>query len=312
MHNQTHGIATKLRLNPMTRTRANLFLLCAGAIWGGGFVAQSTAMEHVGPMVFTWTRFLCAFLVLLPFAWREHSRSSNLQIQIPWAQFIAVGVFLFLAIASQQYGLLTTSVSNSGFLTGLYVVFVPLIGFLLFRDYPHIAIWPGAALAITGIYLLTGAHATEIIPGDVLTVICALFWGLQILFAGRAMAKCPRPLTLAATQFAVCTLLAFFVSLPTERIDPLGIALASPEILFAGIISGGLAFTLQIIGQRYTTPAAAALILSTEAVFAALFAAILLGERLGPTALLGGTLIIAAILIVELTPLILKKPAAQH
>jgi drug/metabolite transporter (DMT)-like permease len=295
----------------MTRAQANLCLLCAGAIWGGGFVAQSTAMEHVGPMVFTWTRFLCAFLVLLPFALHEHNKLKEHPAQIPWAKFILVGVFLFLAIASQQYGLLTTSVSNSGFLTGLYVIFVPLIGYILFRDRPHIAIWPGAALALTGIYLLTGAHATEIVPGDVLTVICAVLWGLQILFAGKAMAECPRPLTLAATQFGVCVVLAFLVSLPTERIDPLGIALASPEILFAGIISGGLAFTLQIIGQRHTTPAAAALILSTEAMFAALFAAILLNERLGPTALAGGLLIIAAILVVELAPLIMKKSTAQ-
>jgi drug/metabolite transporter (DMT)-like permease len=296
----------------MTRVQANICLLSAGAIWGGGFVAQSTAMQHVGPMVFTWTRFLCAFLVLLPFALREHNSLKSHHPKVPWAKFILVGLFLFLAIASQQYGLLTTSVSNSGFLTGLYVVFVPLIGYILFRDRPHIAIWPGAALAITGIYLLTGAHATEIIPGDVLTVICAILWGLQILFAGKAMAETPRPLTLAATQFGVCVVLAFLVSLPTEVIDPLGIALASPEILFAGIISGGLAFTLQIIGQRHTTPAAAALILSTEALFAALFAAWILGERLGPTALLGGLLIIAAILVVELAPLFMGKTAAQR
>jgi drug/metabolite transporter (DMT)-like permease len=296
----------------MTRTQANLCLLSAGAIWGGGFVAQSTAMEYVGPMVFTWTRFFCAFLVLLPFAVQEHRKLKEHPAQIPWAKFILVGLFLFLAIASQQYGLLTTSVSNSGFLTGLYVIFVPLIGYILFRDRPHKAIWPGAALALTGIYLLTGAHATEIVPGDVLTVICAVLWGLQILFAGKAMAECPRPLTLAATQFGVCIVLAFLVSLSTERIDPLGIALAAPEILFAGIISGGLAFTLQIIGQRHTTPAAAALILSTEALFAAVFAAILLNERLGPTALVGGLLIIAAILVVELAPLMMKKSTAQR
>lgn len=279
-------------------------MLTAGAIWGGGFVAQSTAMQHVGPMVFTWTRFLCAFLVLLPFALREHNQLKESGGRMPWMNFLLVGLFLFLAIASQQYGLLTTSVSNSGFLTGLYVLFVPFLGFLLFRDRPHIAIWPGAILAISGIYLLTGAHATEIIPGDVLTVLCAVLWGLQILFAGKAMAQTPRPLALAATQFAVCAALAFLVSLPTERFDPLGIALAAPEILFAGVISGGLAFTLQIIGQRHTTPAAAALILSTEALFAALFAAWLLGERLGPTALLGGLLIITAILVVELSPLV--------
>ncbi|MGL4404601.1 MAG: DMT family transporter, partial [Notoacmeibacter sp.] len=193
----------------------------------------------------------------------------------------------------------------------LYVVFVPVIGFILFKDRPHFAIWPGAALALAGIYLLTGAHASEIVPGDIMTVFCALMWGFQILFAGRVMAVTPRPYTLAATQTAVCSILAFLVAFPTETFDPLAIALASPEILYGGIISGGLAFTLQILGQRFTTSAAAALILSTEALFAALFGAILLGDRLGPLAWIGALMILAAILVVELTPLILKKPAAQ-
>jgi drug/metabolite transporter (DMT)-like permease len=296
----------------MNRTRANLCLLAAGAIWGGGFVAQSTAMEHVGPMVFTATRFLCAFLAILPFALIEQKRANIPLRLLPWSLFLSVGLFLFIATASQQYGLLTTSVSNSGFLTGLYVVFVPAIGFLLFRDKPHFAIWPGAALALAGIYLLTGAHATEIVPGDIMTVFCALMWGFQILFAGRAMAISPRPYALAATQTAVCSALAFLVAIPTETFDPLSIALVSPEIFYGGVISGGLAFTLQILGQRFTTSAAAALILSTEALFAALFGATLLGDRLGQLSWVGALLILAAILVVELTPLISKKPAAQN
>lgn len=295
----------------MTRAKANLCLLSAGAIWGGGFVAQSTAMEHVGPMVFTATRFLCAFLAILPFAIFEQRRSTQPFDQMPWPLFVSVGLFLFVATASQQYGLLTTSVSNSGFLTGLYVVFVPAIGLLLFRDKPHFAIWPGALLALAGIYFLTGAHASQIIPGDIMTVFCALMWGFQILFAGRAMAQSPRPYTLAATQTAVCSILAFLFALPTETFDPLAIALASPEILYGGVISGGLAFTLQIIGQRFTTSAAAALILSTEALFAALFAALLLGDRLGPVAWIGAALIFVAILVVELSPLIFSKPTAK-
>jgi drug/metabolite transporter (DMT)-like permease len=295
----------------MTRIRANFYLLAAGAIWGAGFVAQSTAMDHIGPMVFTSLRFFCAFLAILPFALQENRKSNAPLNTLPWTNFVLIGLSLFFAIASQQYGLMTTSVSNSGFLTCLYVVFVPVLGFFLFKDRPHWAIWPGAALALAGIYLLTGAHATEIVPGDIMTVFCALMWGFQILLSGRAMAVSPRPYTLAATQTGICAILALLVAVPTERFDPLGIALASPEILYAGIISGGLAFTLQILGQRNTTPAAAALILSTEALFAALFAAILLGERLNPLSWIGALLILAAILVVELTPLILKKPAAR-
>jgi drug/metabolite transporter (DMT)-like permease len=291
----------------MTRFRANVLLLAAGAIWGMGFVSQSTAMEHVGPMVFTATRFFAAFLAVLPFALIERRRAGPEAAPLPFQRFLVIGGLLFLAIATQQFGLLTTSVSNSGFLTGLYVVFVPLLGLLMFRAKPHWATWPGAAMALAGIYLLTGAHATEIVPGDVLTIICALCWGLQILFVARAMAIAQRPFALATTQFAVCAGLAFLIALPTEVFDPLSIALASPEILYAGVISGGLAFTLQIIGQQHTTPAAAALILSTEALFAALFAALLLGERLGPTAILGAILILAAILTVELVPLLKNR-----
>jgi drug/metabolite transporter (DMT)-like permease len=288
----------------MTRTRANLLLLAAGAIWGMGFVSQSTAMEHVGPMVFSATRFFAAFMAVLPFAIAERRAAGPDAPPLPLARFLPVGVLLFLAIASQQYGLLTTSVSNSGFLTGLYVVFVPALGLILFRLKPHWAIWPGGAMALAGIYLLTGAHATEIVPGDVLTVFCALMWAGQVLLVARAMAVSPRPYALAATQFAVCTVLSFAIAIPTEVFDPVSIMLAMPEILYAGVVSGGLAFTLQIIGQRHTTPAAAALILSTEALFAALFAAALLGERLGPTAWIGATLILAAILVVELTPIL--------
>jgi drug/metabolite transporter (DMT)-like permease len=260
-------------------------------------------------MVFTATRFLAAFLAVLPFALMENRRlrSEGDARPLPWRTFLPVGLFLFLAIASQQYGLLTTSVSNSGFLTGLYVVFVPLLGMALFRLQPHWATWPGAALAVAGIYLLTGAHASELVRGDVLTVFCALMWGFQVLFVARAMAASPRPYGLAATQFFVCAVLGLVLALPTESFALDGIAAALPEILYAGVISGGLAFTLQIIGQRHTTPAAAALILSTEALFAAAFAAWLLGERLGPLALVGAALILCAILVVELLPLALAK-----
>ncbi|MCU0830227.1 MAG: DMT family transporter [Rhizobiaceae bacterium] len=290
----------------MTRGKANLLLAIAAGIWGMGFVAQSTAMEHVGPMVFTGLRFLAATLAVLPFALAER-RAAPTGEGVPWRAFMLIGVFLFLAIASQQYGLLTTSVSNSGFLTGLYVVFTPMLGLLLFRLKPHWAIWPGGAMALTGIYLLTGAHASELVPGDVMTVFCALMWAFQVLLVARAMAVSPRPYTLAATQFAICAGLGLALALPTEVFDMAGIIAALPEILFAGIISGGLAFTLQIIGQRHTTPGAAALILSTEALFAAMFAALLLGERLGPTAMLGAGLILAAILLVELAPLAVRR-----
>ncbi|WP_299934574.1 DMT family transporter [uncultured Nitratireductor sp.] len=291
----------------MTRVQANLLLLLAGAMWGMGFVAQSTAMDAIGPFLFIGLRFAIACLSVLPFALWESRRSTASLTVLDKRNFVVIGVLLFAGMAAQQVGLLTTTVTNSGFLTGLYVVMVPFLAVLLFRQWPHRIVWPAALSALAGIWLLSGAGKVSLQIGDWLTILCALFWALQVIMIGRSASHTGRPVTLSVTQFGVTALIALAIAALIEPIDLAAIRIALPEILYAGVFSGGIAFTLQVIGQRYTTAPQAAIFLSTEAVFAALFGAIFLGERLPPLGLAGCGLIFAAILAVEIVPAIRSR-----
>jgi drug/metabolite transporter (DMT)-like permease len=289
----------------MTRIQANLVLLLAGAMWGMGFVAQSTAMQAIGPLLFIGLRFVVATVAMLPFALREGRRAERGVRTAEWLAFAMIGVLLFAGMAAQQVGLLTTSVTNSGFLTGLYVVMVPFISVVLFRHWPHPLVWPAALSALAGIWLLSGGSIGAFKVGDWLTILCALIWALQVIYIGKYAARSGRPVTLAVTQFAVCGAAAMVFALFIEPIHWNAIRAALPEILYAGVIAGGAAFTLQAVGQRYTTAPQAAIFLSTEAVFAALFGALFLGERLPLEALAGCALIFVAMLLVELGPVLL-------
>jgi len=293
----------------MSRVQANLLLLLAGAVWGMGFVAQSTAMASIGPFLFIGLRFLAATVAMLPFALMESARSPERLTRQNWRAFTLIGLNLFAAITFQQLGIMSTTVTNSGFLTGLYVVLTPICGVLLFREWPHIAVWTAALIAVAGIWLLAGGQLATLTKGDWLSILGALFCGFQLALIGRHAAKTGRPVTLAVTEFVVCAVLGLSLAIAFEPISLAGIREAAPQILYAGIFSGGLAFTLQAIGQRYTTSAQAAIFLSTEAVFAALFGALLLGERLPPIGWLGCGLILIAILVAETVPALRRKPA---
>ncbi|KQT86025.1 DMT family transporter [Aurantimonas sp. Leaf443] len=287
----------------MTRASANFLLLTAGAVWGMGFLAQSTAMAHIGPWTFVATKFLIAAMALLPFAWREGRRAHARPLdRRSLAGFCLSGTLLFVAAILQQIGIVSTSVTNAGFLTGLYVVFTPLLSLALLRQHPHPVVWPSAAAAFLGIALLGGGGAALGL-GDLLMVACALFWALQIMAVGRVVAASGRPLALSAVQFAVCGLLALAGTGLFEAPRLAGLQAALPEILYGGLFATGLAFTLQVIGQRHTSAPQAAIFLSSEALFAALFGALFLGERIGPVGLLGCALIFSAMLAVELVPL---------
>jgi drug/metabolite transporter (DMT)-like permease len=244
---------------------------------------------------------------MLPFALREGRRAERGVRTAEWLAFAMIGVLLFAGMAAQQVGLLTTSVTNSGFLTGLYVVMVPFISVVLFRHWPHPLVWPAALSALAGIWLLSGGSIGAFKVGDWLTILCALIWALQVIYIGKYAARSGRPVTLAVTQFAVCGAAAMVFALFIEPIHWNAIRAALPEILYAGVIAGGAAFTLQAVGQRYTTAPQAAIFLSTEAVFAALFGALFLGERLPLEALAGCALIFVAMLLVELGPVLLAR-----
>ena len=301
----------------MKRWQANILLLLAGAVWGMGFVAQSSAMDSIGPYLFIALRFFVASLVILPFTILESCRqgalvkgavggvqiapSSALQLN-DYLKFGVIGLSLFAGMATQQVGLLTTSVTNSGFLTGLYVVFTPVLGVMLYRSRPHPVTWVAALLSLMGIYFLSGGELGELVTGDILTIFSAMFWGLQVVLIARFVGETGRPLALSQIQFAVTGVLALFVSLAIEPINWQGILNAAPQILYAGIFASGFAFTMQVIGQRYTSAPQAAIFLSSEAPFAALFAYFFLSEKIAAIGFVGCALILLAMLTVELVP----------
>lgn len=286
----------------MTRVQANLLLLLAAAIWGGGFVAQSTAMKAIGPLWFIGLRFAVATLVVLPFLLVENRRAPAATSARHLRLYLLTGLALFGGAVTQQIGLQTTTVTNSSFITGLYVVFVPLIAVLFLRRTPHWVIWPGALMALCGIYLLSGGHLTALTVGDLLTVVCAVFWSIQITLAGLTVSETGRPLLLSAGQFGVTAICALAVAAATEPVSLEAIRAAAPEILYVGIFSSGVAFVLQVIAQRYTTPSQTAIFLSSEALFGASLGALLLGETIPPLGYAGCALMFIAMLVVELVP----------
>ena len=286
----------------MTRTVANLLLLLVGAVWGFTFIAQSEAMDDLGPFLFIAARFSVAALVLLPFALFESSRARKPLTGEQRGIHLGIGVILFFGMALQQVGLLTTTVTNSGFLTSLYVVLVPVLGVVILRQWPHPIVWPCALLAIAGIYLLSGGALARLVVGDLYTIACAAVWALHVLCIGRFAQAIGRPFALATTQLAVAAVLGLAIALVTEPIAWAPIRAAAWEILFAAVLGSSFAFTLQIIGQRYTTAPQAAIFLSSESLFAAAFGALLLGERVGLTGLAGCGLIFVAMLLVEVVP----------
>lgn len=294
----------------MSRIQANIVLLIAAAVWGGGFVAQATAMETLGAMWFIGLRFAIAALATVPFVIREARKAEAPAGPKAIRAFILIGLALFGGAATQQFGLLTTSVTNSGFLTGLYVIIVPILFVVFLRRKPHWIIWPAAVMAVSGIYLLSGGDLGALNSGDVLTIICGVFWAIQVTLIGYFLERHGRPLLLSCIQFTVCAVLGLAIAYVTEPIDLKGLTEALPEVIYSGLFSSGLAFVLQVIGQRYTTAPQAAIFLSSESLFAAAAGAIFLGEKLTTTGYFGCAIIFTAMLIVEIVPELTRRRSA--
>lgn len=286
----------------MTQSRANLLLLFAGLIWGLGFVAQSTAMQSIGPLTFIALRFIVATASVAPLAILESKRAAKPLSLSDYKAFMILGVMLVSGMILQQTGMLTTTVTNAGFLTGLYVVLVPILGVLLFAQWPHPVVWICAILSLTGIWMLSGGSLSSFTEGDWMMIAGAFFWALQGLFIARYALRIGRPVTMACIQFAVVAIIGTILALSFEIIEWQAIKAAAPEVLFTGVFSSGVAFTLQAIGTRYTSAPQAAIFLSSEALFAALFGALILGERLPTIGLAGGALIFLSMMMVEIVP----------
>lgn len=289
----------------MTRGRANLLLLCAAFIWGTTFVAQQLGMAGVGPLIYTGTRFLLGALVVLPLALREYGRHLARGGRLDPTDILAaggLGLLLCLGVVLQQIGIVYTSVSNAGFLTALYVPLVPLMAWGLSGQAPHPALWPTAFGCLIGTFLLGGGSYSALNVGDLWVIASTLFWAAHVLFVGRVAARQGTPVLVAFIQFVVCGLLALLGGLALEETTLAGLRSALPAILYGGLLSVGIGFTLQVVAQRHTRPAEAAILLSSEVLFAALAGALYLGERLAPIQLAGGLLIFLCIVAVQVLP----------
>lgn len=284
--------------------RADSLLLLTALIWGTGFVAQRLGMDSIGPMLFNGLRFALGALVLLPLLLRD--RRPARESALPGG--ILAGGVLFVAAAFQQAGLQYTSVANAGFITGLYVIFVPLIGLLLGHR-TAAGTWIGALLAVAGLYLLSVTDRFTIAFGDLLQLAGALFWAIHVLLLARYSGRC-HPLRLAGTQFAVCALLSLAAALLFEEITLAGILDARGALLYSGIVAVGLGYTLQVVAQRDAIPAHAAILLSLEAVFAAVAGWLFLQEILSLRALIGCALMLAGMLVAQLAPLMRRRRGA--
>jgi drug/metabolite transporter (DMT)-like permease len=294
----------------MTRIQANLILLLTAAIWGAAFVSQNLAMKSMGPLWFVGIRFFIGFLVVLPFAIRENGRAKTPLDGRAIAAYGLCGFALLAGAITQQIGMLTATVTNASFLTGLYVIIVPVLSVIILRRLPHWIVWPAALMALAGIFYLAGGKLSALVVGDFWIILCAFCFGTQVLLVGMFMAGSDRPLALSAVQFLVTGAAALLIAALIEPISWAGIVEAAPHLLYSGIVSSGIAYTLQVVGQRWTTAPQAAIFLASESLFGAFFGAVILGERIPLLGYFGCALIFLAMLLVEIVPEFTKKRRA--
>ena len=276
------------------RLRADLALLAVAIVWGSAFVVCRLAAAQTGSFLYNGARFLLGVVTLLPFV---GARLRGLARVEAWGGVLA-GVLLFVASGLQQMGLQFTTAGKAGFITGLYVVLVPLFLALVWRQWPRGSTWAASLLAAVGLYLLSAVEQLALAPGDGLELVGAVFWALHVILIGR-LAQRVDVLRLALMQYLVCGLLSLTTGLLFESSTAPGLVSAWWAILYTGVLSVGLGYTLQVIGQQHAPAADASVILSGEAVFAALAGWLILDERLTPWQLLGCALMLAGMLLAQ-------------
>lgn len=287
----------------MNRLQANLLLTVAAMIWGSSFVVQQIATGELGTITFTGARFLLGGLLVLPFALHQFAYvSANERTFSPkdWGGLLLTGCVLFIAAALQQHGILRTTVINSGFLTALYVPLVPVIGLIFLKRKVHFSIWPASCFCFLGTFILSGARGVELAIGDLWVLSSTVFWASHVILVGIMASKTRAPLVVACSQFLICGIVGLSVGLVVEAPSLSQVSSAAWGICYMGVFPVAIAFTLQVVGQRFTAAADAAIILSSETVFAAMGGMIFLGERLSLLQLSGAAMILVAILLVEL------------
>ena len=296
----------------MSKTLSLFSALLCTFIWGTTFIAQDTGMDDIGPFTFNSVRFFVGFLAIVPLALMFEAKKLKKEFRFDTKTFVIlsflIGLSLFLGSALQQVALLYTDVANAAFFTIFYVPMVPIIIFIFKKDFLHWSVWPSVILCLIGGYLLTNFQDATVRLGDTLVVLGALFWSTHIIFTGMIVKKYNLPLTIGAIQTLLVALFSFLIGLFFEEFVIANILDEIDSILYAGILSGGFAFVLQIYAQRNITPAPAAIIFSLEGVFATIAAWFLLNQILGINNLLGCFFILSGVLLSQLVPLI-RKPS---
>ena len=294
----------------MSKTVSLLSALLCTFIWGTTFIAQDTGMDNIGPFTFNAVRFFVGFLAIVPLVilFEIKKFKSELRLDIKTFSILSflIGLSLFLGSALQQVALLYTDVANAAFFTIFYVPMVPIIIFLFKRKSLHWSVWPSVVLCLIGGYLLTNFYDATVRLGDTLVIFGALFWSTHIIFTGIIVTKYNLPLTIGALQTLIVAFFSFIIGMIYEEFIIENILNEIDSILYAGILSGGFAFVLQIYAQKNITPAPAAIIFSLEGVFATIAAWVLLDQILGINNLMGCFFILCGVLLSQLLPLIKK------
>ena len=295
----------------MSKTTSLLSALLCTFIWGTTFIAQDTGMDNIGPFTFNAVRFFIGFLAITPLVFLFELKKYKSEFKSDIKTFInltfLIGLSLFLGSALQQVALLYTDVANAAFFTIFYVPIVPIIIFLFKRTSIHWSVWPSVVLCLIGGYLLTNFYDATVRLGDSLVILGALFWSTHIIFTGIIVKKYDLPLTLGAAQTLIVALFSSLIALIYEEFIYLDIMKEINSILYAGILSGGFAFVLQIYAQKNISPAPAAIIFSLEGVFATIAAWYILNQVLDINNLLGCFFILCGVLLSQLLPLFQKK-----
>jgi len=291
--------------------KSNLLLLLTAVIWGFAFVAQRAGMEFIGPFTFNTARFTLGSLSLIPLLLINQRRKFEKEKFLPLNDKkllyggLSAGTVLFLGATFQQGGLVYTDAGKAGFITGFYVILVPILG-LFINQKTSLLTWLGAIVAIVGLYFLSVNETFDINIGDILVLIGAFFWAIQILVIGHYSTRVD-PFQLAFSQFVVCAVFSFIAALVSETIILQNILLAYLPILYAGLFSVGIAFTIQVVAQREAHPANAAIIMSLEAVFAVIGGWMILNESIPMRGLFGCVMMLIGMILSQLYLLRAKK-----
>ena len=301
--------------------RGSLLLLLGSMIWGAAFVAQRVGMDHVGPFTFNGIRMLLAWLVMIPVTvLMEHKNKNTPGYTAPDPKDqrlsgVICGALLFIASSLQQMGLVSTTAGKAGFITALYVVLVPVAAWFLFRKNPGKVIWLGVLIAVGALWLLCmpadGGFVLQ--SGDLLVLGCAVCFTFQILCVDHYAARVSG-VKLARDEFLVTGGLSMLIAVATEPISWEGVREALIPILYAGIMSGAVGYTLQVLGQRDTDPTVASLLMCMEAVFAVLTGVLLIGEKMTVRETVGCVLMFCAVILAQLSPVIssIRRNGQSH